>query len=40
MKRSLLESFDSLDELEEVLFERCKVLSDDRDLIRGVTFYH
>lgn len=33
-------SFDSLDELEEVLFQRCKVLSDHRDLIRGLTYYH
>jgi transposase len=34
------ESFKSLDELEEVLFKRCKVLSHNRDLIRGLTFYH
>jgi transposase len=34
------ESFKSLDELEEVLFERCKVLSRNCDLIRGLTFYH
>jgi hypothetical protein len=32
-------SFDSLDELEEVLFQRCKVLSHERDLIRGLTCY-
>jgi hypothetical protein len=29
-------SFDSLDELEEVLFQRCKVLPNERDLIRGL----
>jgi transposase len=34
------ESFDSLDHLEEALFQRCKVISDDHDLIRGLTYYH
>ncbi|MBW4451098.1 MAG: hypothetical protein KME38_30890, partial [Spirirestis rafaelensis WJT71-NPBG6] len=34
------ESFDSLDELEEALFQRCKVISDNHDLIRGLTYYH
>ena len=32
--------FDFLDELEEVLFQRCKVLSNKHDLIRGLTCYH
>ncbi|MBN4005664.1 hypothetical protein [Nostoc sp. LPT] len=34
------QSFDSLDELESVLFQRCKLLSNERDLIRGLTYYH
>ncbi len=34
------QSFDSLDELESVLFQRCKVLCDARELIRRLTCYH
>ncbi|MEH2007517.1 hypothetical protein [Nostoc sp.] len=34
------QSFDSLDELESVLFQRCKLLSNERDLIGGLTYYH
>ena len=34
------QSFDSLDELESVLFQRCKVLSNEHDLIRSLTCYH
>jgi hypothetical protein len=29
-------SFETLDELEEVLFQRCRVLLGQRDLIRGL----
>jgi transposase len=33
-------SFKSLDELEVVLFERCRHLLQQLDLIRGLTFFH
>ena len=33
-------TFESLDELEEVLFQRCQVLLQQRDLIKAITFYH
>ena len=32
--------FESLDELEVVLFERCRRLLQQQDLIRGLTFFH
>lgn len=34
------QSFQSLDELEEVLFHRCRRLLQQQDLIRGLTFFH
>ena len=33
-------SFETMEELEEVLFQRCQVLLQQRDLIRGLTYYH
>ena len=33
-------SFESLDELEVVLFERCRRLLQQQELIRGLTFFH
>ncbi len=33
-------SFETLDQLEEVLFQRCQVLLEQRELIRGLTCYH
>jgi transposase len=33
-------TFENLDELEEVLFERCKQLLQQQDLIRGLTNFH
>lgn len=34
------ESFENLDQLEEVLFHRCRSLLEERDLIRGLTCFH
>lgn len=34
------QAFTSLDELEEVLFERCRVLLEQTDLIWGLTNFH
>ncbi|MFB2974900.1 transposase [Microseira sp. BLCC-F43] len=34
------ESFDNLDQLEEVLFHRCRSLLYQRDLVRGLTCFH
>jgi transposase len=34
------QSFQSLDELEEVLFHRCRPLLQQQELIRGLTFFH
>jgi hypothetical protein len=33
-------SFETLDDLEEVLFERCQCLLQQQDLIRGLTGFH
>ena len=33
-------SFESLDELEAVLFDRCRRLLQQQELIRGLTFFH
>ena len=33
-------SFDTLDDLEEILFERCQSLLQQQDLIRGLTGFH
>jgi hypothetical protein len=33
-------SFETLDDLEEVLFERCQCLFQQQDLIRGLTGFH
>lgn len=33
-------TFDTLDQLEEVLFHRCRILLRQRDLIRGLTCFH
>ncbi len=33
-------TFESLDELEEVLFQRCLVLLQQQDLIKAIAFYH
>lgn len=33
-------SFDTLDELEEVVFQRCRALLRQPDLIRGFTSFH
>lgn len=33
-------TFSSLDELEQVVFQRCRVLLKQTDLIRGLTCYH
>ncbi len=33
-------SFDTLEDLEEVLFQRCKVLLEQQFLIRAITYYH
>lgn len=32
--------FQTLDELEEVLFQRCRALLKQQDLIRGLTCFH
>lgn len=34
------QSFESLDELEEVLFQRCRAFWEQPDFIRGLTLYH
>lgn len=34
------ESFESLDELEQVIFRRCQVLLEQPELIRGLTNFH
>lgn len=34
------ESFETLDDLEQVLFERCRALLKQHDLIRGLTCFH
>lgn len=34
------ESFETLDDLEEVLFQRCRALLEQQDLIRGLTCFH
>jgi hypothetical protein len=33
-------TFDTLDQLEEVLFQRCRTLLQQRDLIHGLTCFH
>jgi hypothetical protein len=34
------ESFETLDDLEDVIFERCQSLLRQQDLIRGLTGFH
>jgi DDE superfamily endonuclease len=33
-------TFDNLDELEDVVFERCRILLQQTELVRGLTHYH
>jgi hypothetical protein len=40
MSLLLSRSFENLDELEEILFNRCQQLLQQQDLVRGLTNFH
>ena len=40
MKRLLSRSFKDIDQVEEVVFNRCKQLLEQKDLVRGLTNFY
>lgn len=40
MNRSVNQAFNSIVEVEEIVFQRCRRLLNQQQLIRGLTFYH